>query len=102
MVVGAVGYLLAGNALALRRHRATVDATAASTEPYIATRTPRPHRQLQGRGRGRRRGSGSVFITDEDDPDFLHEIGWMKTSDARELARGLGHAFNTDQLRRVR
>jgi hypothetical protein len=39
MVVGAVGYLLAGNALALRRHRDTVDATAASTEPYIATRT---------------------------------------------------------------
>jgi hypothetical protein len=29
-------------------------------------------------------------------PYFLHEVGWMKISDARELARGLGHAFNAD------
>jgi len=39
---------------------------------------------------------GPVFITDYDDPDFLHEVGWMKISDARELARGLGHAFSAD------
>jgi hypothetical protein len=40
--------------------------------------------------------AGPVFITDEDDPAFLQEIGCMKISDARELARGLGHPFSAD------
>jgi hypothetical protein len=39
---------------------------------------------------------GPIFITDDDDAEFVHQLGWMKISDARELARGLGHPFNAD------
>jgi hypothetical protein len=39
---------------------------------------------------------GPVVVTDEDDPEFVHELGWMRLSDARELARQLGHPLNEE------
>jgi hypothetical protein len=39
---------------------------------------------------------GPVVVTDEDDQEFLHELGWMRLSDARDLARQLGHSLNEE------
>jgi hypothetical protein len=90
VAVGAVAYLLVGNALAYRRHRHRT--AAASPAPYIAM----DGRTVNFKGEDEAEGEeiGPVFITDQDDPDFLHEVGWMKISDARELARTLGHDFS--------
>jgi hypothetical protein len=101
VVVGAVGYLFVGNVLALRRHR---QRTAVPAPPpaspaesyYIATRTRGRTVNFKGEDEAEGEEVGPVFITDDDDPEFLHEFGWMKVSDARELARSLGHAFNAD------
>ena len=92
LVLGAGGYLVVGNALALRRARSAAKPAAT----YIAT--PGARRVVNFKGEDEVDGdeAGPVFITDEDDPAFLHEIGWMKISDARELARGLGHPFSAD------
>jgi hypothetical protein len=64
--------------------------------PYVAT--PGARRVVNFKGEDEADGEeiGPVFITDADDPDFVHEFGWMKISDARELAEGLGHPFNAD------
>ena len=96
IVVGAVSYLLIGNALAFRRHRLHAGAPANAQRPYIATRTRGRTVNFKGEDEADGEEIGPVFITDDDDPDFLHEVGWMKISDAHELARGLGHAFNAD------
>lgn len=97
VVVGAAAYLLVGNALALRRHRQrTAAASPAAGSHYIATRTRGRTLNFKGEDESEGEEVGPVFITDDDDPDFLHEVGWMKISDARELARGLGHGFNAD------
>jgi hypothetical protein len=94
IVVGAAAYLLIGNALAYRRHRQRTATT--SPAPYIAARMRGRTVNFKGEDEAEGEEIGPVFITDDDDPDFLHEVGWMKVSDARELARGLGHAFNVD------
>ena len=97
IVVGAASYLVIGNAFAYRRHR--VQAVAAPTSPpqtYIAARLRGRTVNFKGEDEVDGEEVGPVFITDDDDPDFVHEVGWMKVSDARELARGLGHAFNAD------
>jgi hypothetical protein len=39
---------------------------------------------------------GPVVVTDEDDLEFLHEFGWMRLSDARDLARHLGHPLTEE------
>lgn len=97
IVVGAAGYLLVGNALALWRHRQRTAATTPAGESYyIATRTRGRTVNFKGEDEADGEEVGPVFITDDDDPDFLHEVGWMKLSDARELAGNLGHAFNAD------
>jgi hypothetical protein len=97
IAVGAIGYLMTGNALAFRRHRAHAKAaTAAIDRPYIAKRTRGRTVNFKGEDEADGEEIGPVFITDADDADFLHEVGWMKISDARELARSLGHAFNVD------
>jgi hypothetical protein len=97
IVVGAAGYLVVGNALALRRSRQRTAATFPGAEAsYIATRTRGRTVNFKGEDEAEGEEIGPVFITDDDDPDFLHEVGWMKISDARELARGLGHAFSAD------
>ena len=94
IVVGAAGYLMVGNALAWRQHRRRAAALPASASPYIATRTR--GRNFKGEDEAEGEEIGPAFITDDDDPDFLHEVGWMKISDARKLAHDLGHAFNAD------
>ena len=95
VVVGAAGYLAVGNAIAFRqRKRASAAAPAGQT--YIATRLRGRTVNFKGEDEDEGEEIGPVFITDDDDPDFLHEVGWMKISEARELARGLGHAFNAD------
>jgi hypothetical protein len=97
IVVGAAGYLVVGNGLAFRQHRQRTTATSRAAEaPYIATRTRGRTVNFKGEDDVDGEEIGPVFITDDDDPSFLHEVGWMKLSDARELARGLGHAFNAD------
>jgi hypothetical protein len=97
IVVGAACCVVVGNALALRRHRHPTAATSpAVAAPYIATRTRGRTVTFKGEAEVEGEEIGPVFITDDDDPDFLHEVGWMKFSDARELARGLGHAFSAD------
>jgi hypothetical protein len=97
MALGAVGYLVIGNAVALRRHRARAgEPTLPIDRPYIATRTRGRTVNFKGEDEAGGEEIGPVFITDDDDADFLHEVGWMKISDARELARSLGHAFNVD------
>jgi hypothetical protein len=93
IVVGATGYLLVGNAVAFRRLQTS--ATAAG-QTYIATRTRGRTVNFKGEDEADGEEVGPVFVTDDDDPEFVHEIGWMKISDARELARDLGHAFNAD------
>ena len=87
-------YLLVGNALAYRRHRQRT--AAASPSVYIAARMRGRTVNFKGEDEAEGEEIGPVFITDYDDPDLLHEVGWMKISDARELARGLGHAFSAD------
>src|SRR3954451_11219647 len=95
IVVGAAGYLVLGNALAWKQHRRRAVAASPAVEAsYIATRTHGRTVNFKGEDEAEGEEIGPVFITDDDDPDFLHEIGWMKLSDARELARGLGHTFN--------
>jgi hypothetical protein len=97
IVVGAVGYLLVGNAFALRAHRLRADGIPQTDQPYyFATRTRGRTVNFKGEDEADGEEVGPVFITDDDDPHFVHEIGWMKMSDARELARSLGHAFNAD------
>jgi hypothetical protein len=97
IVVGAAAYLLVGNALAYRRHRQrTAAIPPAAPAPYIAARMRGRTVNFKGEDEAEGEEIGPVFITDDDDPDFLHEIGWLKISDARELARGLGHDFNAD------
>ena len=97
IVVGAASYLVIGNVFAYRRQRG--QAVAAPTNPpqtYIAERLRGRTVNFKGEDEADGEEVGPVFITDDDDPKFVHEIGWMKVSDARELARGLGHAFNAD------
>lgn len=96
VAIGIVGYLLAGNAIALRRHRSAVSdaASTPAANTYIATRTRGRTVNFKGEDEADGEEVGPVFITDNDDPAFVHEVGWMKISDARELAHGLGHAFN--------
>lgn len=97
IVVGAAGYLVVGNALALRQHRQRpAAASPAAVASYIAARTRGRTVNFKGEDEAEGEEIGPVFITDDDDPDFLHEVGWMKISDARELARELGHAFSAD------
>jgi len=97
MAVGAVGYLAVGNAVAFRRHRAHAgEPTVAIGRPYIATRTAGRTVNFKGEDEADGEEIGPVFITDDDDAAFLHEVGWMKISDARELARSLGHVFTAD------
>ena len=96
IVVGAAGYLVVGNSLAFRKHRRGAAANGSAVEPYIASRTRGRTVNFKGEHEEEGEEVGPVFITDDDDPDFLHEVGWMKVSDARELARGLGHAFSAD------
>ena len=92
LVAGAAGYLLVGNLLAWRRQ----PSAPAPAQAYVAT--PGARRVVNFKGEDEADGEeiGPVFITDEDAPEFLHEIGWMKISDARELAGGLGHPFTAD------
>jgi hypothetical protein len=95
--VGALGYLVAGNAVAFRRHRAHArEPIVPIDRTYIAARTSGRTVNFKGEDEAAGGEIGPVFITDEQDADFLHEVGWMKISDARELARDLGHAFNAD------
>jgi hypothetical protein len=94
VVVGAAAYLLVGNALAYWRHRQRTAAPSPSV--YIARRMSGRTVNFKGEDEAEGEEIGPVFITDDDDPEFLHEVGWMKISDARELARGLGHAFSAD------
>ena len=96
VVVGALGYLVIGNALALRARTARADTVSSAGTPYLATRTEGRTVNFKGEDEADGEEIGAVFITDDDDPDFVHEIGWMKISDARELAQSLGHAFNAD------
>lgn len=97
IVIGAAGYLVLGNALAFRQHRRrTATASPTVQTPYIATRTRGRTVNFKGEGEAEGEEIGPVFITDDDDLDFLHEVGWMKLSDAQELARELGHAFSAD------
>jgi hypothetical protein len=95
-VTGASTYLVVGNALAFRRRPAEAGAPVDASRAYIAT--PGARRTVNFKGEDEVDGEevGAVFITDEDDPDFVHELGWMRISDARELARGLRHPFNAD------
>ena len=90
LAVGAAGYLVIGNLAAWRRQT-----PAETPRAYIAGG---PTRLVNFKSEDEVDGEpiGPVFITDEADPDFLHELGWMKLSDARELARGLGHRFAED------
>jgi hypothetical protein len=92
LVAGAVGYLAVGNVIAWRRQ----PSGPAPAQAYIAT--PGTRRVVNFKGEDEADGEevGPVFITDEEDPEFVHEVGWMKVSDARELARGLGHPFSAD------
>ena len=97
IVAGVVGYLLVGNALAFRQHRQRAAARFRAREwSYIATRTRGRAVNFKGEDEAEGEAIGPVFITDDHDADFLHEIGWMKISGARELAQNLGHAFNHD------
>lgn len=97
VVVGAAGYLVVGNTIAWRRARRRAPAPSAATgSPYIATRTRGRTVNFKSEDEWEGEAVGPVFITDGDDPEFLHEVGWLKLSDARELARSLGHAFNAD------
>jgi hypothetical protein len=98
IVVGAAGYVVLGNALALRRHRrrGATASTPAVEASYLATRTRGRTVNFKGEDEAEGEEIGPVFITDDDDPEFQHEVGWMKISDARELARELGHAFSAD------
>ena len=91
IVVGAVGYLVVGNLIAWRRARPT-----AQPQAYIASGGRRRIVNFKGEDEADGEEIGPVFITDEGDADFVHEVGWMKISDARELARGLGHRFSED------
>ena len=97
VVVGAASYLVVGNAIALRQERRRV-ATAQPAAPsaYVATRTDGRTVNFKSEDESGGEEIGPVFITDDDDPDYLYEVGWLSISDARELARGLGHAFNAD------
>lgn len=97
MAAGTVGYLVVGNAVAFRRHRAHAsEPTVPIDRAYIATRTRGRTVNFKGEDEADGEAIGPVFITDDQDADFLHEVGWMKISDARELARSLGHAFSFD------
>ena len=96
-LAGAASYLVLGNVtLFLRSRRARVATAPDRVGSYVAV--PGARRVVNFKGEDEAEGDviGPVFITDEDDPAFLHEIGWMKRTDARELARGLGHPFSDD------
>ena len=96
VAIGAVSYLAVGNALAYRRHRSLAGDGLDPRQAYIAERPG--HRTVNFKGEDEVDGEivGPVFITDDEDPDFLHEVGWLRRSDARELARTLGHRFGED------
>jgi hypothetical protein len=87
-------YLILVNVIAWWQGRA--DARVADAAPYIAT--PGARRVVHFKREDEADGEeiGPVFITDDDHPEFLHELGWMKISDAREVARALGHPFNLE------
>ena len=93
-----------GRRLPPRRQRTRAEAISpahggedpAGESYYIATRTRGRTVNFKGEDEADGEEVGPVFITDDDDPDFLYEVGWMKLSDARELAGNLGHAFNAD------
>src|SRR5690349_918338 len=96
VAAGAVGYLALGNAFAYRRHRSQQALVPGQGHAYIAERPG--HRVVNFKGEDEVDGEivGPVFITDDGDPDFLHEVGWLTQPNARELARSLGHRFTED------
>ena len=91
-LAGAAALIVSGNLVAYRRSRR--HAEPPSGRPYIASRGRRRIVNFKSEDEVDGEEIGPVFVTDEDDAEFLHEIGWMKISDARELARGLGHELS--------
>ena len=74
IVVGAAGYLAVGNALAFRQHRQRSAASPPIGATYFATRMRGRTLNFKGEDEAGGEAIGPVFITDDDDPDFLHKV----------------------------
>src|SRR4051812_50166348 len=90
--VGALGYLVAGNAVAFRRHRAHArEPIVPIDRTYIAARTSGRTVNFKGEDEAAGGGNGPMVINHGKDADFLHQGGWVENSGGPGRAPEPGH-----------